>query len=72
MSQLVTNRYVISAYESNDLIEAFGSIGTALQAAIGVCVERSRRYIIPCRWQAHFNSEGEIIVVRSHRSPNKV
>ena len=49
MSQLVTNRYVISAYEADELIEAFGSIGSALQAAINQCVERARRYIIPCR-----------------------
>ena len=71
MSQLVTNRYVISAYEASELIEAFGSIGSALRAAINQCVERARRYIIPCRWQAHFNDEGEIIVIRSHNRFHK-
>ena len=71
MSQLVTNRYVISAYEADELIEAFGSIGLVLQAAISQCVERARRYIIPCRWHAHFNDEGEIIVIRSHNRFHK-
>ena len=49
MSLLITNRYVISAYEADEFIEAFGSIGSALEAAISQCVERARRYIIPCR-----------------------
>ena len=66
---MITNRYVISAYETTMLLEAWGTRNAALLAAIVEATNRARLYIIPCDWRARFNDAGEIIVTRTHNSP---
>ena len=63
---MITNRYVISAYETTELLEAWGTRNAALLAAIVEATNRARLYIVPCTWAAKFNDSGEIIVTRTH------
>jgi len=66
---MIKNRYVISAYETTELLEAWGTRNAALLAAIVEATSRARLYIIPCEWHALFNDAGEIIVTRTHSNP---
>ena len=68
----ITNRYVISAYETTVLLEAWGTRNAALLAAIVEATNRARLYIVPCEWKARFNATGQIIVTRSHNAPKVV
>ena len=68
---MITNRYVISDFETVELLEAHGSRIAALLAAIVQCTERARLFIVPCEWSARFNEAGEIIVSRTHNNPKE-
>ena len=65
---MTTNRYVISDYETAELLEAWGTRNAALLAAIVQCTNDARLYIVPCEWRARFNDAGEIIVTRTHNT----
>ena len=55
--------YKFSQYESNELIEAFGNVNLALDAAIDNARERARLYVIPCQWQSFYNKKNGCITV---------
>ena len=66
---MITNRYVISKNDVNDLLEAWGSKNSALLAAIVECTNRARLYCVPCTWAAKFTPNGEIVVTRTRNTP---
>ena len=66
---MITNRYVISKNDTNELLEAWGSKNSALLAAIVECTNRARLYCVPCQWAAKFNVAGEIVVTRTRNAP---
>ena len=68
---MTTNRYIFSAYEASELVEAWGSRNSALLAAIVQATNNARLYIVPCTWRAHFNDAGQIIVTRTHKTNPK-
>ena len=69
---MITDRYVIDAYETSELLEASNQDRKqALQHAISVAEARSRIYALPCTWVADFRDDGTILVKR-YRNSKKV
>ncbi len=76
---IVTDRYIISAYEVNELREAYGDKNqipnedtVVLQAAIGLSEERTRIYAMPAEWSAVFRDDGTILVTRKRNKNTKI
>lgn len=70
------NTYHISAYEANEIDEAYANDQAdtnsaeieecVLDCAIEMCRERARLYVMPAQWEAKRNTDGSITVVRFH------
>ncbi len=68
---MVTDRYVVSRNDVNDLGEAYGADAEKiLDAAIEMCKERAKLFVLPCNWIAEFRADGTILVKRQ-RSKTK-
>jgi hypothetical protein len=70
-SRIITDRYKISPYEAGELDEAWGHGEKALQGAIMVAQERSRLWVVPCKWAAVYKDDGSILVTRKRNAPEK-
>lgn len=77
---IVTDRYIISPYEVNELKDAHGKSwenpsqevdNVVLQAAIGLAEKRTRIYAMPAEWQAVFQPDGTILVTRKRNKEIK-
>jgi len=56
--------YKFTAYETSEMIDAYGDTEKALDGAIDQARERARLYVIPCQWNAFYNDDDGITVER--------
>ena len=70
MTKFTTDRYAITVGDMADIPpEAFNNDKQKMaEAAIDLCRERARLYIIPCVWEATWKDESKIIVTRKRKA----
>ena len=69
---IIRDKYIITASEADNLVEASGSREQALMAAVDVARERARLFVFEAGWYATWNSDNSITVIRRRQGPPRV